>query len=114
MYVCMSDTEKSRFKSNQIFITQRHLGKRKRSDKMERACRNETEEMMKIKYSERREDTEGQKRCGRRVWEKERDEGKQSKTERRLWQQDDQDEKKTEPEVTTKVMKSTEMIGGDD
>lgn len=40
--------------------------------------------------------------------------GKQSKTERRLWQQDDQDEKKTEPEVTTKVMKSTEMIGGDD
>lgn len=36
---------------------------------------------MKIKYSERREDTEGQKRCGRRVREKERDEGKQSKTE---------------------------------
>lgn len=83
MYVCMSekvsDTEKSRFKSNQIFITQRHLGKRKRSDKMERACRNETEEIMKIKYSKRREDTEGQKRCGRRVWEKERDKGRESK-----------------------------------
>lgn len=46
---------------------------------MERACRNETEEMMKIKYSERREDTEGQKRCGRRVREKERDEGRESK-----------------------------------
>lgn len=29
MYVCMSDTEKSRFKSNKIFITQRHLGKKK-------------------------------------------------------------------------------------
>lgn len=48
---------------------------------MERVHRNETEEMMKIKYSERREDTEGQKRCGRRVWEKERDKGRQSKSE---------------------------------
>lgn len=57
------------------------MGKRKGSDKMERVHRNETEEMMKIKYSERREDTEGQKRCGRRVWEKERDKGRQSKSE---------------------------------